>query len=253
MPTEDERLIELIGNVHGLLGLEEFRRGLVVALKEAIPSDWVSINDVGPEPGQVWVLAEPEMPPEAHEAFGRYMHQNPLVAYMTDGRRRGAPVRLSDLTSPREFHALDIYREVYAPIGLEHQIAFTLPREPPYLLGVALSRRHHDFTDAEGDLLTRARPFLIQGYRNAVAFERERRRGGAAMAEALRAAGLTGREADVLALVARGSSSAEAADHLGVGVRTVDKHLQHAFAKLGVTTRSRAAAEAWRLAADASP
>jgi DNA-binding CsgD family transcriptional regulator len=253
MPTEDERLLDLIGEVHGLLGIEEFRRGLVVALKEAVPSDWVSINDVGPEPGQVWVLAEPELPAETYESFGRYMHQNPLVAHMTDARRRGAPVRLSDLTSQQEFHALEIYREVYRPIGLEYQIAFTLPREPPYLLGVALSRRRRDYTDGERDLLSRARPFLIQGYRNAVSFEAERGRGGAAMIEALRAAGLTGREAEATALVARGSSSADAAARLGVGVRTVDKHLQHAFAKLGVTTRSRAAAEAWRLAADACP
>jgi DNA-binding CsgD family transcriptional regulator len=65
------------------------------------------------------------------------------------------------------------------------------------------------------------------------------------MIAALRAAGLTAREAESTILIADGASSADAAAALGIGTRTVDKHLQHGFAKLGVTTRSQAAARAW--------
>ena len=247
MTANDDVLLELIGDVGGLLDLEEFRRALIVALRRAIPSDWVSINEVGPEPGDHWELVDPELPRSAHESFGRLMHQNPLVAHMTSGPRPGAPVRISDVTTADEFHALEIYTELYGPLGLEHQIAFTLPERPPRLLGVALSRRDRDFTDAERELLRRARPFLIQGYRNALGYREIRRGGRAGMVEALRAAGLTRREAECLAEVARGSSSADAARTMGVGARTVDKHLQHAFAKLGVETRSQAAARAWDL------
>jgi DNA-binding CsgD family transcriptional regulator len=32
---------------------------------------------------------------------------------------------------------------------------------------------------------------------------------------------------------------------MGIARRTVDKHLQHIYAKLGATTRSQAAATAW--------
>ncbi len=244
----DERLLELIGDVAGLLELDEFRHGLIAALRRAVPSDWVSINEVGPEPGDHWELVEPALPAASHEVFGRLMHQNPLVARMTSGPRPGAPLRLSDVVSREEFRALEIYRELYGPLGLEHQIAFTLPQGPPRLLGVALSRRDRDFSEAERDLLGRARPFLIQGYRNAVAFEALRREREAAMIAALRAAGLTAREAESTALIAHGASSADAAAALGIGTRTVDKHLQHAFAKLGVTTRSQAAARAWESA-----
>ncbi|HVW45682.1 MAG TPA: helix-turn-helix transcriptional regulator [Solirubrobacterales bacterium] len=246
--TADERLLELIGDVGGMLDLDEYRRGLIVALRRAVPSDWVSINEVGPEPGDHWELVEPELPASAHELFGRLMHQNPLVAHMTAGPRPGAPVRFSDVTTTREFHALEIYTELYGPLGLEHQIAFTLPQEPPRLLGVALSRRDRDYSDDERRLLTRARPFLVQSYRAAVAHDRVRREGGrAAMIAALQAAGLTPREAECVAQVARGASSAATAETLGVGVRTVDKHLQHVFAKLGVENRSQAAALAWEI------
>jgi DNA-binding CsgD family transcriptional regulator len=243
--SDDDRLLELIGDVVGLLDLGEYRRGLIPALRRAVPSDWVSINEVGALPGEFWGMVEPELPPEAVETFVRLMHQNPLVAHMTSGPRPGAPLRFSDVVTSTELHALEIYTEFYGPLGIEHQIAFTLPQEPPCLLGVALSRRDRDFTDAEKALLGRARPFLIQGYRNALAYEQVRRDGG--MTAALRDLGLTRRQAECLAQVARGSSSADAAKAMGVGVRTVDKHLQHAFAKLGVTKRSQAAARAWQV------
>jgi DNA-binding CsgD family transcriptional regulator len=245
MGASDDVLFELIGDVQGLLALEEFRPGLVAALRRAVPTDWVSFNEIGPEP---WDLVEPAPPAWGYEVFARLSHQNPLVAHMTTGSRPGAPVRISDVSSQEDFHALEIYRELYRPLGLEYQIAFTLPHEPPRLLGVALSRRRHDFTDAERDLLTRARPFLIQSYRNVLAFESDRRTADfGAMTAALSAAGLTRREAEALALVARGASSADAAATLQVGARTVDKHLQNALAKLGVRGRSRGAALAWQL------
>ncbi|MBS1884267.1 MAG: hypothetical protein JSS97_15080 [Actinobacteria bacterium] len=252
MAAPDPRLLELIGDTHGLLDLEEFRRGLFDALRRAVRCDWVSINEIGPEPGDHWELVEPPLPPEAHEIFGRYMHQNPLVAFMTDDVRRGQAIRLSDVTSRREFQSLEIYRELYGPLGLEHQIAFTLPQEPPRLLGVALSRRRGDFDDADRALLNQARPYLIQSYRNAIAFDRVRAAVGAeALIAALRRAGLTPREAEVISLLARGSSNGDIAEALGISLRTAEKHVQNAFAKLGARSRSQAATRVWGLVAAA--
>ena len=54
-------------------------------------------------------------------------------------------------------------------------------------------------------------------------------------------AGLTGRELDVLRLIARGRSTKEIGRDLGVSPKTVDNHTQHLYAKLGVKTRSGAA------------
>ncbi|MGF1662183.1 MAG: LuxR C-terminal-related transcriptional regulator [Kineosporiaceae bacterium] len=48
---------------------------------------------------------------------------------------------------------------------------------------------------------------------------------------------LTGRQRQVVALVARGHSNAEAAEHLGLSRRTVEVHLQLAYDKLGVHDR----------------
>ena len=48
---------------------------------------------------------------------------------------------------------------------------------------------------------------------------------------------LTGREAEVAAMVVGGASRQEIAEHLYVSVRTVDSHLQRVYRKLGVRGR----------------
>ncbi len=52
---------------------------------------------------------------------------------------------------------------------------------------------------------------------------------------------LTGREAEVLLWVMRGKTNKDIADILGMSPRTVNKHLEHVFEKLGVETRTAAA------------
>jgi DNA-binding CsgD family transcriptional regulator len=67
----------------------------------------------------------------------------------------------------------------------------------------------------------------------------------------LKRLGLTDREAEVLAWLARGKTNEEIAEILGTRPRTVGKHLERVFAKLGVETRTAAAARALTAARDA--
>jgi DNA-binding CsgD family transcriptional regulator len=57
--------------------------------------------------------------------------------------------------------------------------------------------------------------------------------------------GLTPREADVLFWMAEGKRNSEIGIILGTSVRTVDKHRENLFAKLGVDNRTMAVAMAW--------
>jgi HD-GYP domain-containing protein (c-di-GMP phosphodiesterase class II) len=54
-------------------------------------------------------------------------------------------------------------------------------------------------------------------------------------------AGLSEREAEVLALLARGRSNKEIAQPLGISPKTVGHHVSHIYAKIGVSTRAAAA------------
>jgi HD-GYP domain-containing protein (c-di-GMP phosphodiesterase class II) len=55
-----------------------------------------------------------------------------------------------------------------------------------------------------------------------------------------RPAGLTDREAEVVGLLARGLQTKHVAHTLGISVKTADTHVQHAYAKIGVSTRAGA-------------
>jgi pimeloyl-ACP methyl ester carboxylesterase/DNA-binding CsgD family transcriptional regulator len=55
---------------------------------------------------------------------------------------------------------------------------------------------------------------------------------------------LSSREVEVLRLIAGGSSNAQIADELVISVRTVERHISHIYAKLGVHNRAQATAYA---------
>lgn len=245
-------LLELIADVCGLLDIQELRRGLLDALHRALPSDYISLNDVGPGPRDVIALMSPDAPVECFEAWARHAHENPLLRhYQTT--REGRAMRFSDVCTPEELHELALYRDVYEPMGVEHQMAFTLPGLPGHVVAIALSRGDRDYSEQERDLADRSRPFLIQAYRNAIAY-REARGGTSEVSaatpllEALMAVGLTRREAQALRLVALGRSNQHVAQALGISHRTVGKHLERGFRKLGVSDRSTASVRVWELA-----
>jgi DNA-binding CsgD family transcriptional regulator len=247
-----ERLLELVGDVSGVLELEQFHRAMLLALARAIRSNWVSVNDIHPDPSKIVALVEPDIPEHLHAAFAEHAHENPLIQRhlrTRDGRAR----RMSEVVTTAQLHALALYREVYAPLGVEYQLACVLDASPDHFVGIALARRDRDFTLADCNLLERARPFLVQACRNAKAYTalseqlavREEPR--AALESALRDAGVGERESEVLACVALGRSNRDAGELLGISPRTVQAHLRSGFRKLEVGTRSQAAARTWEL------
>jgi DNA-binding CsgD family transcriptional regulator len=255
---EADKLLDLIGEVQGMLDLDELVEGLLAAFERNVPSDYVSINDVGPDPERVIAVMRPLAPDHLYRAFGEYAFQNPLMAYHLE-TLDGRPRRFSDVISSDDLHALDLYHHVYAPLGVEYQMAFTLPATPGRVLAIALSRRERDYGDEERDLIERARPFLIQAWRNAVehtalrdelATRPPRREPANGMPlAALRELGLSRRQAEVLALVSRGRSNRDAGAVLGISERTVQKHLEHCYRVLGTPGRSAAAELVWSLLA----
>ncbi|APL94702.1 response regulator [Sphingobium indicum] len=64
--------------------------------------------------------------------------------------------------------------------------------------------------------------------------------------------GLTRREAEVLLWISRGKSNRDASEILNISARTVNKHLEQIFVKMGVENRAAAAAAATRVTLDAS-
>jgi DNA-binding CsgD family transcriptional regulator len=81
---------------------------------------------------------------------------------------------------------------------------------------------------------------LIQAYNNALRYSRALRGGDEEVRSIARGRVERLREAEVLVLAASGSSDREIGDILGIGHRTVEKHLQRSYAKLRIEGRSQA-------------
>jgi DNA-binding CsgD family transcriptional regulator len=89
------------------------------------------------------------------------------------------------------------------------------------LVRLSLRRDHRDFTDREAVILESLQPFLQRRVRRLVS----------------NAGGLSCRERQVLDLVGQGLTGHAVAHRLGCRPRTVDKHLEHIYRKLGVSGR----------------
>jgi len=249
--TLHARVLDLVGEVSALLDIDELRDGLLAAIRTVVPCDYVSLNRVGPDPDKNWSIVEPPMPIESLELFYRLAHQNPLAERHLR-TRDGRPHRISDVVTQEQFHQTDLYRELYAPIGIEYQISFALPSTGEEILAIVLSRREADFSDEERELLAVARPHLIQVYRNALhhsgGINRQVLRSApfAHQKQTLQDLGLTPAQAKVLSLIASGRSTREIAGELRISQRTVQKHLQGVYRRLGVSDRSAAIHRAWQ-------
>jgi DNA-binding CsgD family transcriptional regulator len=184
---EADQLVSFLGDLLGLVGLDDFRVGLLLALNMMIPADRVTL-------------------------------ENGSAAERSDARGH---------------------------------IGFVLDPRPGATRRVELEREERDFSAEERRLLDKARPYVIQCYRNALEHDRlaGALREATAPEERLHAAlaqrGLTARESDVMREVALGRSAGDAARDLGISERTVRKHLERAYRKLGVKSRSQAARVAW--------
>ncbi len=135
-------------------------------MRRLVAYDSASFNQVAPDAGEAIVtVVDPveSLWDGAEELFGAYAHQNPLIAA---AQRPGAAdvLKFSDVISRRQLHRLDVYDLIYSRIGVEHQIAFTLPAPSAHVIGCALNRSVRDFSERDRDVLSAVRPFVAQAF-----------------------------------------------------------------------------------------
>ena len=166
--------------------------------------------------------------------------------WLSQGRPPPAIWRLSDFVSTRQWRKTPLYREALSDV--DDQMIMNLSVRGSVLRCLSVERTGRTFSDRDLEVFTRvARPV-----------QAALRRAGTRVVPALQAAPypawaeidphwvvrapipfdrLTARQAEVLALVAGGLTDAQIAPRLAISSRTVSKHLQNAYATLGVTNR----------------
>ncbi len=242
------RAVWLVDSLADLSDPAGFAAVALPGLAALVGSDVLTYNEIGPAPGQTRYADYPAgaLDPSTQPAFAAHVHEHPLISYY-GATGSGEPVTISDFLSQRRFHRLGLYAEFFRGIPVEHQIAVSLPGPDGQVIGIALSRARRDFSEEDRALLSVLRAPL------AAALLRARRRCRAA--HALNhgvLADLTEREGAILRLVAVGRTNAAIAHALNVSPRTVAKHLEHAYRKLGVSSRAAAVSRMATPGGDAS-
>ena len=175
---------------------------------------------------EVFGLPAGALSEEDRAAFDRHFHEHPLVRYHAYAGGRSTQ-RISDSLPMEQFRGSALYNDYYRRIRIDHAMALPIYVRDGVLVSFVLNRTRRDFTDRERALLDVLRPHLARVY------QRLNRLGG-----------LTAREAEVLRWVAAGKTDAQIGAILRISPRTVQKHLQHSYEKLGVESRTAAAMRA---------
>jgi DNA-binding CsgD family transcriptional regulator len=224
-------LLRVIADSASADSVDAYHDELLGALAVALPCELLVWNEFaigGWEEPMSRTEPRDAISPALWAAFTSHMLEHPLIQHYAAGERTAH--RLSDATGARAFHRLGLYLEFFRPLSIEHQLTLGLSGSPGRLVGLSLNRARRDFVDEELLLAELLRPHLEAG-------ELAVRRAAARSA-------LTRREREVVDLVAAGATNAAVAEALVVAPGTVKKHLDNIYAKLGVDSRTGAAARA---------
>jgi DNA-binding CsgD family transcriptional regulator len=212
---------------------DAFARAGVRELPGLVASELTTLSVCHLKSGRRDVVGFPDarLSVEDRLCFDRFFAEHPLVRYHADRQGRGAH-RISDSVPFGRFREGALYSEYYRRIGIDHVLALPILVDDNLLVSFVFNRKGCDFADRECELLDRVGPVLSRLYRNLRASPGE-------ATHALRL--LTPREREVQRWLVAGKTDRDIAEILGCSHRTVQKHLQHLYEKLGVETRTAAA------------
>ncbi len=318
--TDWDRALKFALEAQAIDGLQTFRTELVPSLRRLVSCDTLGYNEIDVERRTAFVISDAPAYDGIERRFLELAYQHPMVPYQRRGDLRA--YRISDFLSAPAFHSLELYHDIYRPLGIEDQLAFGLSGET--IVAINLGRGKRTFTERDRQLLDLLRPHLARAHRRARDYartealieaidrdlsdreigvivldqrggvehvagaalelvdaylggaveaigterniagprdrlrisEQTRSQGGrvlileeqrpcAPSTEALQSHGLTPRQAQVMRLVACGKPSHQVAAELRIEVATVEKHLEHIYARLGVSSRAAAIARVY--------
>ncbi len=162
-------LLEAVERIRLARDPDEFGRVALETVRSLVACSVASFNEVDPDAQRVVALVDPPdyTVSEAQvEAFGRLASEHPLIRHHATGD--GTARKLSDFMTLEELHRTALYREVYGGLGVEYQIAVTLPAALPRIIAIALSRTESDFDERDRAVLNALRPHLAQSHQLAL-------------------------------------------------------------------------------------
>lgn len=154
-----------------------------------------------------------------------------------------SPVTASRLVGDRHWHGSDTAYLARSAFGADHVLGLALPTPADPIQGCLIYRTGRDFTDDHLAYARRVRPLLSGVQRQTELLGHWR---ASTNASGPCPADLTPRETAVLVLLAETLTADTIARRLGISVRTVHKHTENLYRKLGTRDRLSTVLQAQR-------
>ena len=209
-----------------------FAPALLARLHELVPAaELVSYAEIDWQRQRILYVANQELDGTDFDPGGDYwqLHQEHPVCERFVRTGQLSATTISDVLPTRKWLERELYAVTFDPF--KYEIDFRLPVRAHYTQTFLLHSSRRDFTERDRLVLDLLRPHLQ--------LVDETFAGRAAIADELP---LTPREREVLGWVAHGKTNADVAQILWISPGTVRKHLENAYEKLGVRTRTAAVA-----------
>ena len=208
----------------------------------ALPSDHCAFHDfrAAPVPLRLTITPDEHRSTQVQQVVLEHLAErgtsdHPLMLHHFGPGLPVSPVRLSDLASQSALRRTAAYQEVLKRWSVNYQLVLIHRRRTPVDGGgYAMNRAGRDFTEAEVDLATAVQPVLL-ALHTAVAAAAPTIDAAAALRF-----GLTSAESEVLCLVAAGLTAVAIGHLRRTSPRTVRKHLESIYGKLGYHDRLQA-------------
>jgi DNA-binding CsgD family transcriptional regulator len=229
-------------------GPDVFPRPVLARLARLIPSDEVSYWEHDETRKRTFrgasTMVDYPDPHSVHdERFWRILPLHPLCRYHARTRDFRA-VKLTDFLTLRQLRRNEVYREWYGFFGIERELLAAIPSPLWHKKAFGFHRESgRDFSERDRQVLNLLLPHLGRLYE--IARLRQRVDREIVSDEDLP---LTRREREILVYLRRGHTNREIGEILFISPLTVRRHLERIYEKLGVHSRTAAAARAFRLA-----
>ncbi|MBS0656712.1 MAG: helix-turn-helix transcriptional regulator [Verrucomicrobia bacterium] len=164
-------------------------------------------------------------------AFRRHMLANPVLAHYREHGPQEV-LQMADFLRGERLERNEFYQHYYRPLHPHFQgMAAPWPISGDICATLAVHRLRRPFSETDRAVLIALRPHLAQAWRNLAS---------SSTARTSWPATLSPRERETLQWLAEGKSNPEIGAILGISPRTVEKHTQRVFEKLGVENRAAA-------------
>ena len=152
------------------LNHEKHARLMLQIITELVPAESAGLSIVT-LPDKLTYLSHPEnlVSQEESARSAQFRHETPFHAYFM--ATRDAQWKMTtDFMPLEDFHATDLYRQVFAPYGIDQQIAGLLAVAENMYHALTIHRRKDiPFTEREREILNVLQPHLATSYLNAIA------------------------------------------------------------------------------------